>query len=155
MGNAGFTLLELLVVIMIIAALLSLAAPGLDAVRGRGLAEAADRLCLTLNHARQEAVLASRPWRLEVDPEEKTLRFQHRLGAEFIPLSEPPFAQTRLQPGMEITALTINGQPVTGSGQVYLLPTGEQDAFSLTLSKGEHRRTLSMGSLGAAEVRHP
>ena len=153
--TAGFTLLELLVVIMIITALLSLVAPGLDAVRGRGLAEAADRLCLTLNHARQEAVLTSRPWRLEVDPEEKTLHFQHRLGAEFVPLSKPPFAQIRLQPGMEITELTINGQPVTGSGQVYLLPTGGQDAFSLTLTEGERRRTLAMGSLGAAEVRHP
>ncbi len=155
MRNAGFTLLELLVAVMIIAALLSLAAPGLDAVRGRGLAEAAGRLCLTLNHARQEAALTSRPWRMEIDPVEKTVRFQHRLGAEYVPLNNPPFAQTRLPPGMEIAELTINGQPVADSGQVYLFPTGEQDAFSLTLVEGERGRTLSMGVVGAAEVRHP
>ena len=155
MRNAGFTLLELLVVIMIIAALLSLATPGLDALRGKGLAEAADRLCLTLNHARQEAVLTSRPWRLKIDPAEQLLSFEHRLGAEFVPLNKPPFAPTRLRPDVEISELIINSQPVAGAGQVYLLPTGEQDAFSLTLTEGERRRTLVMGSLGAAEVRHP
>ncbi len=153
-GNAGFTLLELLVVIMLIGVLLSLVAPGLDRARGRGLADSADRLCLTLNHARQEAVLTSQPWRLEVDPAEKTVRFGYRRGEEFIPLNNPPFTETRLPPGIEIAELTINGQPVAGSGQVYLFPTGAQDAFSLTLVEGERRRTLSMGSVGAAEVRH-
>ncbi|MCY4361288.1 MAG: GspH/FimT family pseudopilin [Gammaproteobacteria bacterium] len=153
-GNAGFTLLELLVVIMLIGVLLSLVAPGLDRARGGGLADSADRLCLTLNQARQEAVLTSRPWRLEVDPAEKTVRFRYRRDEEFIPLNNPPFTETRLPPGIEIAELTINGQPVAGSGQVYLFPTGAQDAFSLTLVEGERRRTLSMGSVGAAEVRH-
>lgn len=154
MKHAGFTLLELLAVIMVIGALLSLVAPGLDAVRGRGLADFANRLCLTINHARQEAALTSRPWRLEIDPVEKIIRFQRRRGAEFVPLNNPPFAETRLQPGIEITELTINGQPVADTGQVYLFPTGEQDTFSLTLAGGERQRTLSMGFVGAAEVRH-
>ena len=139
---------------MLIGVLLSLVAPGLDRARGGGLADSADRLCLTLNHARQEAVLTSRPWRLEVDPAEKTVRFRYRRDEEFIPLNNPPFTETRLPPGIEIAELTINGQPVAGSGQVYLFPTGAQDAFSLTLVEGERRRTLSMGSVGAAEVRH-
>jgi len=139
---------------MLIGVLLSLVAPGLDRARGGGLADSADRLCLTLNQARQEAVLTSRPWRLEVDPAEKTVRFRYRRDEEFIPLNNPPFTETRLPPGIEIAELTINGQPVAGSGQVYLFPTGAQDAFSLTLVEGERRRTLSMGSVGAAEVRH-
>ena len=154
MKSVGFTLLELLVVIMVIGALLSLVAPSLDAVRGRGLADVANRLCLTINHARQEAALTSRPWRLEVNPVEKTVRFQRRRGAEFVLLNNPPFAETRLQPGIEIAELTINGQPVADTGQVYLFPTGEQDAFSLTLAEGERRHTLFMGSVGSAEVSH-
>ena len=152
--HEGFSLLELLVVIMVIGALLSLVAPSLDAVRGRGLADFANRLCLTINHARQEAALTSRPWRLEIDLVEKIVRFQYRRGAEFVPLNNPPFAETRLQPGIEIAEFTINGQPVADTGQVYLFPTGEQDTFSLTLAEGERRHTLSMGSVGAAEVRH-
>lgn len=154
MKSVGFTLLELLVVIMVIGALLSLMAPGLDAVRGRGLADVANRLCLTINHARQEAALTSRPWRLEIDPVEKIVRFQYRRGAEFVRLNNPPFAETRLQADIEIAELTINGQPVAEAGQVYLFPTGTQDAFSLTLAGGEQRRNLSMGFVGAAEVRH-
>ena len=151
----GFTLLELLVVIMIIGVLLSLVAPGLDSVRGRNLADSADRLCLTLNHARQEAVLSSRTWRLEIDPAENIFRFQQRLGAEFVQMNTPPFTESRLPPGVRLAELTINGQAVTEAGQVYLFPTGEQDAFSLTLLEGERRRVLSMGPLGPAEVLYP
>ena len=151
----GFTLLELLAVIMIIGVLLSLVAPGLDGVRGRGLADLTDRLCLTLNHARQEALLSSRTWRLEIDPVGKVFRFQQRLGAEFVPLNSPPFAETRLPPGIQLTGFTINGQAVTESGVVYLFPTGEQDSFSLALIEGERRRLLSMPPLGPAEVLYP
>lgn len=151
----GFTLLELLVVILIIGVLLSLVAPGLDRVRGRGLADTADRICLALNQARQEAMLSSRTWRLMIDPAEKIFRFQQRHGAEFVPLNTPPFTESRLQPGIQMAELAINGQDVTEAGQVYLFPSGEQDAFSLTLIEGERRRTLSMGPLGPAEVLYP
>lgn len=151
----GFTLLELLVVVMIVSVLLSLVLPGLDGGRGRYLADSADRLCLVLNHARQEAMLTSRPWRLEIDPGENTFRFQQRLGAEFVKINNPPFTETRLQPGIQLTELAINGQSVPETGRVYLFPTGEQDAFSLTLLEGERRRVLSMGPVGPAAVQNP
>ena len=151
----GFTLLELLVVILIVGMLLSLVAPGLDSVRARGLADTADRICLAINQARQEAMLSSRTWRLMIDPVEKTFRFQQRLGAEFVQLNTPPFTESRLQPGIQLAELTINGQDVSGAGRVYLFPSGEQDAFSLTLIQGERRRTLSLDPLGPAEVLYP
>ncbi|MCY4154994.1 MAG: prepilin-type N-terminal cleavage/methylation domain-containing protein [Gammaproteobacteria bacterium] len=152
--NAGFTLLELLVVLMVIGILLSLLTPSLDVVRGRGLADFTDRLCLTLNHARQEAALTSRPWRLEVDPAAKTLRFEYRRDVEFVSSHNPLFVEQQLPPGLDIAELSINGEPVAGPGRVYLFPTGAQDAFSLTLTEGLRRRTLSMGPVGAAEVGH-
>ena len=151
----GFTLLELLVVIMIVGVLLSLVAPGLDRVRGSSLADRADRICLTLNHARQEAMLSSRTWRLMIDPAERKFHFQQRLGAEFVQVSDPPFTESRLQPGIQLAEFTINGQAVTEDGQVYLFPSGEQDAFSLTLVEGERRSVLFMGPLGPAEVLYP
>lgn len=152
---AGFTVLELLVVIMLISILIGMVLPGLDVMRGRSLADTAQRLCLVINHARQEAMLASRPWRLDIDRETKSFRFLQRIGAAFIPVNQPLFSETRLLPDTEINELVINGQPVSATGQVYLFPTGEQDAFSLTLLDGERRHVLSMGPLGAAEVRTP
>lgn len=151
--DKGFTLLELVVVVMIISLLLGLVLPGLGNVNGSRLADDTARLGLVLNHARQEAMLSSRPWRLEVDLEENILRFQQHLGAEFVQVTRPPFSGALLHPEIALTELNINGQPVTETGQVYLFPTGEQDIFDLTLSFGEHQRVVSMGSLGAAEVR--
>ena len=100
-------------------------------------------------------MLSSRPWRLEIDRETKSFRFLQRIGAEFIPVNNPLFSETRLLPDIEINELVINGHPVSAAGQVYLFPTGEQDAFSLTLLDGERRQVLSMGPLGAAQVRMP
>ena len=151
----GFTLLELLAVIMVISVLLSLVLPGLDGMRGRDLADTATRLALVINHARQEAMLSSRAWRLEIDPEENTFRFQQRSGTGFIQLSEPPFTEIRLNPDIRVVELEIKGQPVTETGQVYLFPTGGQDAFSLTLGGGDNRRVLSMGPLGPVVTQTP
>lgn len=151
----GFTLLELLAVIMIIGVLLKLVATGLDSAGGRGLADSADRLRLTLNQARQEAMLSSQTWRLEIDPAENMYRFQRRRGTEFIQTNGQPFEETRLPPGIQLAEITINGQSVTESGLVYLFPTGEQDAFSLTLMEGTRGLVLSMAPLGPAEVLYP
>ena len=150
----GFTLLELVIVIALISVLLGLVLPGLGSVNGGGLAENTTRLKLLLNHARQEAMLTSRPWRLEIDLEEDTLRFQQYLGTEFIQVTRAPFSGALLHPDTALNELNINGQPVTESGHVYLFPTGEQDFFDLAFSIGERRRIVSMGQLGAIDVRH-
>lgn len=151
----GFTLLELLVVIMIITILLGQVVPALDGMRGRGLVGVTGRLSQVVNHARQEATLSSRPWRLEIDRDERSFRFHRRQEAEFIQVSRPPFAEERLPPDIEITGLNINGQSVEETGHVYFFPTGEQDTLTLTLIRGEHEQVLYVGPLGPARVESP
>lgn len=151
----GFTLLELLAAVAIIAILAGLALPGLEGPWRRDLAVAAERLSMVINHARQEALLSSRPWRLELDPDGGRYHFSRRDDNEFTPVSAPPFAETRLPPGVSLRELAINGQAAEAVGLVYFLPTGEQDAFRAVLQSGARKRVIVMGPTGPARMRTP
>ena len=150
--DRGFTLLELLVVIMVIGILLGLVMPGAGIRSGQNLADAAERMSMIINQARQEAMFSSRTWRLEIDPEANVYRFQQRLEDEFVQVSREPFAETRLHPDISITELEINGQNTLGTGLVYLFPTGEQDTFRLSMQNNDRQRILSLGYLGPPQL---
>lgn len=151
----GFTLLELLAAVAIIAVLAGLVLPGLGGAWRRDLVDAAERLSMVINHARQEALLSSRPWRLELDPEGGRYHFSQRADNEFAPVATPPFAETRLPPGVSLQELAINGQAAEAVGLVYFSPTGEQDAFRAVLQSGDMRRIIVMGPTGPARTRTP
>ena len=151
----GFSLLELLVVVIIITVLLGLVVPGLGGARSRGLADVAERLSMIINHARQEAVLTSSVWLLEIDPVENIYRFRQRPEFEFKQVVRAPFAETRLQPDISFNELEINGLSALETGQVYLFPTGEQDTFRLILQSGDSRQSIAMGPLGPARAQVP
>ena len=153
-GNSrrGFSLLELLVALLIISVLLGMVMPGLGGSRTRDLADTAARLNTLINHARQEAVFSSRTWQLEVDSAENVYRFQARFGNEFIQVDRTPFSETRLSPGISLHRLEINGQALAGVGRIRFFPTGEQDAFRLTLHGDDARLHIVMGPIGAAEI---
>lgn len=151
----GFSLLELLVVVIIITVLLGLVMPGPGGARGRNLADVAERLSMIINHARQEAVLTSSVWLLEIDPVEHIYRFRQRPGFEFIQVARAPFAETRLQPDISFNELEINGLSALETGRVYLFPTGEQDTFRLVLQSGDSRQSIAMGPVGPAGAQAP
>ena len=100
---------------------------------------------MVINHARQEAILTARPWRLEIDTEDYTFIFQTLIGKDFIQAHTPPVSETRLQPDILLADLVINGQNAAKTGRINLFPTGEQDPFSLTMISGGIQRILSMG----------
>ncbi|MFP4560583.1 MAG: Tfp pilus assembly protein FimT/FimU [Thiohalorhabdus sp.] len=151
----GFTLLELLVVIALVAIITGLMVPSLNGGGGRSVVEAADRMVLLVNQVRQEAMLSSRTWRVVLDTEERSYRFQVREGQDFEKVEQSPFASVRQDPEIEWGALSINGEEANGEGEVYLYPTGEQDAFRLTLEREDTRRTVVLDPVGRARVEGP
>ncbi|MFB6259457.1 MAG: GspH/FimT family pseudopilin [Thiohalorhabdaceae bacterium] len=151
-GECGFTLLEVLVVVAIIAVLAAAVVPSLGTNRGRDVQNTAERLVLLINRAQQEAVLSSRAWRLVLEPGESTYRFQARKGDSFQAVEVGPFKGAHRTANIRWSDLAINGQRSGEKGEVYLYPSGEQDPFRLTLRTREQSRTVTMGPVGDARV---
>ena len=148
--HKGFTLLELLAVITIIAILTGLVVPMLGSTAGRDASEAASRMVLLINQAREESVMSARIWQLQLDLEEPGYRFLQQAGSEFIEVGEAPFAGLHRLPEKSVNALEINGQPLAEGGDVHLFPTGEQDTFRVTLRGDQLEYHVAMGPLGEA-----
>jgi len=153
--NRGFTLLEVLVVVAIIAVLAAMVVPSLGGNQGRDVQDAAQRLVLLLNRAQQEAVLSARTWRLVLDPAAGTYRFQVRGSETFQAVDAEPFRGTHQPANVRWADVEVNGQAAETGGEVYLYPTGEQDTLRLTLRAGKHRRTVVMDPVGKARVESP
>ncbi|HKL76825.1 MAG TPA: GspH/FimT family pseudopilin [Gammaproteobacteria bacterium] len=150
--SAGFTLLEVLVVVAVVAVLVAMVVPNLGGSRSRDVQHAAERLVLLVNRAKQEAMLASRTWRLVLEEGGRAYRFQQRAGDGFNAVKAAPFAGEKRLQGVRWANLTINGQNAATGGEVYLFPTGEQDTFRVTLRGGEHTRTVVMDPVGRARL---
>ncbi len=150
LDRRGFTLLELLLVVTIVAVLVGMVVPSIGGSDARRLNDAARELVLLLNRARQEAALGMTTWRLVAEPGEGRYYFEKRQDDGFTRPKQSPFASVRQTRGLEWRTLGINGQRAVGPGEVYLYPTGEQDALRLTLRSGDRARTVEMAPIGRA-----
>ena len=84
-GSAGFTLLELVLVLFIIAVALSVAAPKLRGwSRGRELRDAADQFISVTRYARASAAANCQVYRITIDPQSNTYQLSKRDGQNFI-----------------------------------------------------------------------
>jgi prepilin-type N-terminal cleavage/methylation domain-containing protein len=66
-SHAGFTLIEILAVVLILGLLMSLMIPAIGAGGGRNLRKQGDRVAATLELARQRAVVTGKPHRVALD----------------------------------------------------------------------------------------
>jgi prepilin-type N-terminal cleavage/methylation domain-containing protein len=81
----GFTLLELIAVLVLISAMLALAAPSLRRfARGRETTDAATHLLALAHLARSQAAAGAQVWRLNVDPDEGTYWLTVREAGLFV-----------------------------------------------------------------------
>lgn len=137
-------------VIMVILA--SLVVPRLHPNTDREANASAEKMVLLINQAREEAVMSSRVWQVIFDPGEQSYRFMQYAGNEFIEVTLPPFAGNQHLTHVSLNQLEINGEPRADTGEIYLFPTGEQDAFRLIIQGEQQQFVVVMGPVGEAGV---
>jgi general secretion pathway protein H len=146
----GFTLVEALVVVVIIAVLVSAVSVKLAPDTRAALRAEALRLAALLQHARDEAIATGTP--LAWQRTEGGYRFLQR-GPDraWAPIDRDPSLRPRdLPAGVGFAAIETSA-PLTGAPPVIVLaPTGVNEPFRMTLALGEHRvRVSSDGANGA------
>ncbi len=137
---------------VIVVILASLVVPRLHPNLDREANASAERMVLLINQAREEAVMSSRVWQVVFEPDEQSYRFLQYVGNEFIDVSLQPFAGVQQLENVSLNQLEINGEVRADTGEVYLFPTGEQDAFRLIVQGEQQQFVVVMGPVGEAGV---
>lgn len=149
--RAGFTLLEIMVVLVIIGIVLTLAVVRLEPPAERVLQQEAERLALLFEAARDEAIARSEPlaW--------SHLRGRHqfwiRRDADWQPLSGVDVLVPRELPaGVSFGSIKVNLQLQGEDGKLVFQPSGVNELFQLQLQGEGGVFELSSDVLGRISV---
>ena len=138
----GFTLIEIIVVMLIIGIVLSVISVNLSPDRESAVREEAQRLALLLQTAQQEAILQGKVLAVALEREGYAFQILNE-KLEFKPLDGDEVLRVRLlPPGIVISGVDIEGAPENNDKdppRLILLPTGELPAFTITFSRDKIR----------------
>ena len=138
----GFTLIEIIVVMLIIGIVLSVISVNLSPDRESAVREEAQRLALLLQTAQQEAILQGKVLAVTLEREGYAFQILNE-KLEFKPLDGDEVLRVRLlPPGIVISGVDIEGAPENNDKdppRLILLPTGELPAFTITFSRDKIR----------------
>jgi len=129
----GFTLLELILVLVLISAVLALAAPSLRRfARGRETTDAASHLLALTHLARSQAVAQAQVWRLNIDPEAATYWLTVQQAGAFV---QPQREYGRLFRFPADVSVTVDGSETSdGMPYVQFYPDGRSDPATIELA---------------------
>lgn len=143
-GEAGFTLLELMVVITIIGFISAAVVLAIPDPRGR-VVEDADRFAGRLSAARDEAIVTARPIGIWVSA--SGYGFQRREGRGWVQIEDKPFVTTDWKPGTR----ALVGKD--GRQQVAFDATGlPTDPVSIILAREGERVSIDVDMAGKVLV---
>lgn len=148
----GFTLLEILVVLVIVGIVIGFISVNLTRSDDQLLAAEAERLALLLESARDDAIATGQAaaWAAAAGG----YRFWRR-GAEgkWEPLADELLRERAFGAPVAVTELAVNGVKVPPDEKLLFTPSGFNQPFRLTLALGASRLQLSGDSLGRISVK--
>lgn len=153
--NKGFTLIEIMVVVVIVAVLISAVALSFPPVGDKLLKEHADRFSALVSLAQDEAILQSNELALEITP--NGYSFYQNQNNSWQNLSENPFSR-RVLPSEIKTKIFLDGILIDlkdreeSKPQVVILSSGEMTPFTYSLQfKNQSEITLKVDANGEIE----
>lgn len=145
----GFTLLELLVVLIILAAIVSLVGVNLAPDARQKLREEASRLAVLLGHARDEAITTgiAMAWQ----GTDEGYRFVRRAADRtWQPVDADDALRARTLPaGVSFARIDVTMHSPGSAPVIVLSPNGIIEPFRITLANGEYRVSVSADGFGA------
>ena len=132
-ASGGFTLLELILVMVLISVLLGIAAPSLRGFHGaRRSADAAAQVLCLANYARSQSIAQGAVYRLNIDVDERVYWLTTQAGGAFVELSNEFGRRFALPDNMTVTIKMPVSGDVTPYVQFY--PDGRCDEAAITLT---------------------
>lgn len=148
----GFTLIEVLVVILLIVIVLGMVGLSFGRDEGRAVRQEAERLSALLNSAREEAIMQARVLAVRFDAGSFTFETLNDEG-EFVEIDGDSLMRTReLPPGMEFASIHLDGAPARKRARVIFGPAGTPlTAFAVMLQQGSATWSVEGGLDGAVK----
>jgi general secretion pathway protein H len=148
----GFTLLELVLVMVVICTVLAMAAPSLRGFfAGRQTADAAAGLVALTQLARSQAVSEGTPYRLNLDATTGTYRLTVQAGGAFEALNSEFGRVFSLPQGVQLD-LSVDGEDA-GRSYVSFFPDGSTEPATITLT-GRQGDRVTIRCLSPADSFH-
>lgn len=131
----GFTLIEVLVVVLIITVMIAVASVNLLRGPEDQVREEAERLALLLQTAQQEAVLQGQVLAFSAGRDGyRFLRLDDK--GKLQPLADEILRPRTLPPGVEIAAFHVDGAGSSERDGIVLAPSGELASFRIAVTAG-------------------
>jgi len=153
--NKGFTLIEIMVVVIIVSVLIGAVALSFPPIGDKLLKENADRFSALMSLAQDEAILQSTELAVEITP--TGYSFYQNENNSWVAFSDNPFSKRQLPDGIS-TKMYLDGILIDlknrdeNQPQIVILSSGEVTPFTYTLQfKGKSEIQLKVDANGEIE----